>query len=180
MPTQRFAGAAMVRQDERGAVPEPAPHPRVLVIGIGNSLLADDGVGVRAIRRLQEERPPADAELVDGGTLNFTLLPYLEDIPALIVIDAAEMGAAPGAIHVFEGAEMDRIVNAGRRNSVHEAGLADLLSMARLLDCLPPRRALVTVQPQRIDWGDALSPPVAEVLPQVCARVRAMTQRWAA
>lgn len=167
-------------QDERAAHTAPPPPARVLVMGIGNSLLADDGVGVRVIRRLQEDGPPADAELVDGGTLNFTLLPYLEGAAALIVVDAAEMGAAPGAMRVFEGEDMDRIVNAGRRNSVHEAGLADILSMARLMECLPPRRALVTVQPQRIDWGDALSPPVADALPGVCARVREMTSRWAA
>lgn len=153
---------------------------RVLMLGIGNHLLADDGVGIEAIRRLRGDLPHLAVDCVDGGTLNFTLLPYLEDASALIVIDAADMGAAPGGVRVFEGEEMDRVVNGGRRNSVHEAGLADVMAMARLRDCLPARRALITVQPQRIDWGDSLSGPVAQALDEVCARAGALARAWLA
>src|SRR5690348_2390982 len=118
---------------------------RTVVIGIGNSLLADDGAGVRAIRRLQAESPDPAIDFIDGGTLNFSLLPYLEDADSLIVIDAAELGTLPGMVRVFEGEAMDHAVAGSRRRSVHEAGLADLLAMAQLKDCLPDRRALITV-----------------------------------
>jgi len=150
----------------------------VVVLGLGNSLLADDGVGVQAIRALQAEPAGVPVELVDGGTMNFTLLQYLEDAAALIVIDAANFDARPGTVRVFEGDEMDRIVTGSRHNSVHEAGLGDLMAMARLKDCLPERRALITVQPQRIDWGETLSAPVARALPGICARARLLAERW--
>ena len=158
---------------------QPAGNRRVVVLGLGNSLLADDGVGVQAIARLQAEPAEMPLELVDGGTMNFTLLQYLEDASAIIVIDAANLDAAPGTVRVFEGEDMDRIVAGSRRNSVHEAGLADLMAMARIKDCLPERRALITVQPERIDWGDALSAPVARALPGICERARVLAARWA-
>lgn len=158
----------------------PAAGRSVLVLGIGNSLLTDDGVGVRAIEQLRAEAPDAPLELVDGGTLNFTLLQYLEDARAVIVIDAADLKAAPGTVHLFEGDEMDRIVAGGRRNSVHEAGLADLMGIARLRDCLPERRALITVQPAHVGWGEALTPAVQRALPGVCEQARQLAERWSA
>ena len=164
---------------EQPEKPAAVEARRVVVLGLGNSLLADDGVGVQAIRQLRAEPADATVEWVDGGTMNFTLLQYLEDAPAMIVIDAANFDAPPGTVRVFEGEDMDRAVTGGRRNSVHEAGLADLMAMARLKDCLPERRALITVQPQRIDWGETLSPPVAQALPGICERARLLAERWA-
>ena len=156
-----------------------APRGKVVVLGIGNSLLADDGVGVHAIRCLRDAVEEPDIEWVDAGTLNFTLLHYLEGARALVVVDAAEIGAPPGTVRTWFGDDMDRVVGAGRRNSVHEAGLADLLAMAQLKDCLPRHRALIAVQPQHIDWGESLSPPVASALPGICERARLLAQRWA-
>jgi len=170
-----------MRECERdGASGRKFGDGRVLVLGLGNSLLADDGVGVQAIRQLREQPAEATLELIDGGTMNFSLLQYLEDAAAMIVIDAANFHARPGTVRVFEGDEMDRIVAGSRHNSVHEAGLGDLMAMARLKDCLPERRALITVQPQRIDWGEALSEPVARALPGICERARLLAERWAA
>lgn len=151
----------------------------VVVLGLGNSLLADDGVGVQAIAQLAREPADVPVELVDGGTMNFTLLQYLEDAHAIIVIDAANLDAQPGTVRVFEGEDMDRVVAGSRRNSVHEAGLADLLGMARLKDCLPERRALITVQPARIDWGETLSAAVQRALPGICERARLIAARFA-
>lgn len=155
-------------------------HGRVVVLGIGNSLLADDGAGVRAIERLREDPPDERIDFIDGGTLNFTLLEHVERAAAIIVIDAAELEAPPGTVHAFVGDALDRLLARGRHRSVHEAGLADVMAMARLRGVLPERRALIAVQPQRIEWGDALSPPVAEALPTLCESARALAQRWAA
>ena len=168
VPTARAAPAAL-----------PFTPARVVVLGIGNSLLSDDGVGVHAIRCLRECAPDASIEWLDAGTLNFTLLHYLERAGALVVIDAAQLGEPPGTVRVYQGAEMYEKVGAGRHNSVHQAGLADLLAMARLRDCLPAHRALVTVQPGRIDWGESLSPAVAAALPAICEQARLLAQRWA-
>lgn len=162
------------------AIPGSRPG-RVVVLGIGNTLLADDGAGVQAIQRLRSAMPESAAiEFVDGGTLNFTLLECIERADAVIVVDAAELDSAAGTVRTFEGDAMDRLLARGRHRSVHEAGLADVMAMARLKDCLPQRRALFTVQPQRIDWGEQLSPPVEAAMPRLCEDVRALAQRWAA
>lgn len=147
-----------------------------LILGIGNTLLSDEAVGIVVMRRLEEEGLPG-AEFIDGGTLSFTLAGHIADFPRLIVVDAAATGSPPGTVRVFEGEEMDRQLGAKAR-SVHEVSLADLLDMARLTDTLPPRRALVGIEPAQVDWGDALSAPVAAAVPQAAAQVRALVSRW--
>jgi hydrogenase maturation protease len=74
---------------------------------------------------------------------------------------------------------MDRFLRSTRRRTVHEVGLIDLLDMARLEGCLPRRRALLCIQPCRIDWSDALSAPVAQVLPEAARQARELLRRWA-
>ena len=79
---------------------------KVLILGLGNTLLGDEGVGVHAVNRLQQEEPPLpDVVLMDGGTLSFTLAGPIEEAGSLIVIDAAQLGRAPGSVQVYEGAE---------------------------------------------------------------------------
>jgi hydrogenase maturation protease len=152
--------------------------PKTLILGLGNVLLADEGVGAHAVHRLESEGP-SDGSLVlmDGGTLSFTLAVPIGDCPRLIVIDAAVLGDAPGTVRVFEDDAMDRQLTQ-HAASVHEVSLADLLDMARLTDTLPVRRALVGIEPALVDWGDGLTPAVEAALPQVLALVRALLARW--
>ena len=149
-----------------------------LVLGFGNVLLSDDGAGVQLVERLRSELGPHAAEFVDGGTLSFSLLSYVEATDSMLVIDAADLNSAPGTIELFEGAAMDEFLKSSRRRTVHEVGLIDLLDMARLQDCLPGQRALLCMQPGRIDWCATLSAPVAEALPEAARRARAMLHRW--
>src|SRR5580658_1063115 len=121
----------------------PVVSPRALVLGFGNVLLSDDGAGIRLVERLRSELGADAAEFVDGGTLSFSLLPYLEATHSMLVADAADLDREPGAIGLFEGAAMDEFLKIPRRRTVHEVGLVDLLDMARLLGCLPDRRALL-------------------------------------
>ncbi len=150
-----------------------------MVLGIGNSLLTDDGVGVHAVRGLRKAVADDNIDWIDAGTVNFPLLNYLNGAKALLVIDAAELHAPPGTVRVFFGSEMDEIVGTGQHGSVHEAGLADLMTMARFDGCLPAHRALISVQPQRTSWGVDLSPPVAGALPGICEQARRLALRWA-
>ena len=150
-----------------------------LVLGIGNTLLADDGVGVRIIETLRGDPEMAERMLIDGGTLSFSLLSHLEDAQAMLVVDAANLEATPGTVRVFEAAAMDRFIRRTRGRSVHEVGLADLMDMARLHECLPPQRALVCIQPERVDWGELLSPAVRAATPHACRQVREILWRWA-
>ncbi len=149
-----------------------------LILGIGNELLSDEGIGIHALRYLQRQHPDlGDVELLDGGTLSFTLAPVLARADGLIVLDAARLNAAPGSVDSFEDAALDQYLR-GNRSSVHEVGLADLLDMNRLTGDLPRRRCLIGIQPESLDWGEQPTPAVAAALPAVAARVRAVLERW--
>jgi hydrogenase maturation protease len=160
------------------AWPRPAA-PLALVLGFGNVLLSDDGAGVRLLELLRTQAGPGAADFVDGGTLGFSLLPYLEATDSMLVIDAAELGSPAAGIGLFEGDAMDRFLRRTRRRTVHEVGLIDLLDMARLEGCLPRRRALLCIQPYRIDWSDSLSAPVAQLLPEAARQALQLLRRWA-
>jgi hydrogenase maturation protease len=153
---------------------------RILVLGIGNTLLTDEGAGVHVVRTLQS-RPPArfpKVEFLDGGTLSFTLAVPIQEADALIVVDAAQLGAAPGTTRVFEGAEMDRFVLGARKSSAHEVGLADLMTIASLNDHWPVRRALVAIQPAKLDWGEEPTPAVADGVREASRQIETLIGAW--
>ncbi len=152
---------------------------RTLILGLGNTLLADEGIGIHALNALQSQYADlADVEFLDGGTLSFTLAGPIEDADQLIVIDAAQLYAAPGTVQVFVDGDMDRYLGSNNKRSVHEVGLIDLMIIARLTDRLPQRRALIGIQPRDIDWGDHPSPPVAAAIPEVCDLARDLIRSW--
>lgn len=138
---------------------EPLPSG-TLVIGIGNNLLGDDGAGIHAIERLRSKNLPEHIELVDGGTLSFTLLEQVENAEFLIIVDAAELDSEPGTVRLFENAEMDEFLATSRRPSVHEVNLLDVLTAARLRRRMPARYAMVGIQPLDVEWSSTPSTPV--------------------
>lgn len=150
---------------------------RIVVLGIGNSLLADEGIGPRAIDHLRQEPPLDGVRFIDGGTLGLALLDRIEGVEGLIVVDAARLGRAPGSVCRYEGAAIDDLLRGGLR-TVHELGLKELLDMARLQGNLPPQRCLIAVEPARVDWATELSPEVSASLPQACALVRDTVAQW--
>lgn len=150
-----------------------------LVLGLGNTLLSDEAVGIRVIRRLEATSDLAQVRLLDGGTLGFTLAAPIAECPHLIVVDAARMGESAGTVRVFEGSAMDLQLS-GKGKSVHEVSLADLMDMARLSDTLPRHRALVGIEPANVDWGETLTPEVQAAVPQAMNLVRALVARWGA
>ncbi|MGO9743697.1 MAG: hydrogenase maturation protease [Roseiarcus sp.] len=146
----------------------------VLVLGLGNILLSDDGVGVHVVRRLEDVD---DVVCRDGGTLGLALLPEIEAARGLIVVDAARFGEAPGAVRVFEGAEFDARLGVSRA-SVHELALADLMDAARLTGSGLANRALVGIEPESIAWGITPTAAVAAAAPAALRAVRDIIERW--
>lgn len=132
-----------------------------LVIGIGNSLLTDDGAGVHVIEQLRQTDLPEGVELLDGGTLGFALLEMVESVERLIIIDAAQLDADPGTVRSFRNQEMDVYLTSRKRSSVHEVNLMDIMSAARLRGLMPKHYALVGIQPASMDWGSVPTEPVA-------------------
>jgi hydrogenase maturation protease len=151
----------------------PASAP-VLVLGIGNVLLGDDGVGVRVVTelaRLVEQGGATvspDTRLVDGGTLGRDLLPLVRGAAALIVVDAAELDAVPGTVHVLRDEEIGQGHSPG---AIDRGGLLDLLIAATIAGDLPDRLALVGVEPDTITTGLALSPSVEAAVPRAIGLV---------
>jgi hydrogenase maturation protease len=156
--------------------PEGTVH--TLVLGVGNVLLTDEGAGVHVVRHLLEAYPQLPGvTCLDGGTLSFTLAGDIEAADQLVVVDAAELRAAPGTIRTFENEAMDRFLGTAKM-SVHEVGLLDLMDVARLSGHLPARRLLVGIQPQVFDWGEAPSPEVAAVIPEAARIVHEHILSW--
>ena len=151
----------------------------VLILGIGNRLLGDDGAGPSVLDSLSgDDRISGDARLVDGGTLSFTLLPLIEDADRWIVIDAARMGSPPGTVSVMQGEAMDRFVARRGAVSVHEVSISELMDMARLGQGIPQRRAFVAIEPQHLDWADQPSPVVRNAIPQAADAVCGLLEEW--
>ena len=152
--------------------------PNTLILGIGNTLLSDEGAGIHALNLLQSSHPDLpNLTYIDGGTLSFTLAAYIEDCDNLIVFDAAELKAPAGTVKTMAGREMDAFLGAARR-SPHEVGLLDLFDIARLTGCLPVRRALIGIQPGRIAWGMSPTPAVARALPVAVDQAVNLLGRW--
>lgn len=152
---------------------------KTLVLGIGNTLLTDEGVGVHVLQALEPELGQReDVTLLDGGTLSFTLAGPIEEAEALIVVDAANIRSAPGTWKLFEGEAMDAFLLGNRKSTVHEVGLTDLRAIAILAGHWPERRALLAIQPEIVDWGEQPTAAVAAAIPPVCAAIVEQIRAW--
>jgi hydrogenase maturation protease len=152
---------------------------RTLVLGIGNTLLTDEGVGVHVLQALESELAHLpDVALLDGGTLSFSLAGPIEEADALIVVDAANIQSEPGEWTLLEGEQMDAFLMSNRKASVHEVGLTDLRAIAILAGHWPERRAMLAIQPAVIDWGEQPTAAVAAAIPPACAAIHKLIREW--
>lgn len=152
---------------------------KTLVLGIGNTLLTDEGIGVHVLRALEPDLGQRDdVTLLDGGTLSFTLAGPIEEADALIVVDAANIRNKAGEWAVLEGDDMDAFLTGNRKASVHEVGLADLRAIALLAGHWPERRALVAIRPEFVGWGELPTPAVAAAIAPVCAAITERIRSW--
>jgi hydrogenase maturation protease len=153
-------------------------NTHTLILGIGNTLLSDEGAGIHALEYLRGRHPEIPGvHYLDGGTLSFTLAGEIEDSDNLIVIDAAQLDASPGTVRCMTGEEMDSFLGKGKC-SVHEVGLLDLMDIARLTDTFPRHRALIGIQPDTLGWGDSPSVRVSKAFPEVAAHTLDLLDQW--
>lgn len=143
---------------------------RTLVLGVGNLLRRDEGVGVHAARQLAAGEVPRGVEVLDGGTLGLELLAYLEGVERLLVIDCVETGAEPGAIFRFNPRSLPDWERQCRL-SFHQVGILEALEAARLLG-YTPEVTVFGVQPASLDWGMEPSPEVAAAIPRLLELIR--------
>ena len=144
--------------------PEKETAPRIVVIGVGNLLLQDEGIGIHAIKALQEMDLPKDVKLVDGGT-SPDLIAYTKTGDKMIIIDSARTGGEPGTIYRFKPEDL----TAGKGNlaSAHEMGVVENLNLMELTGNKPKETVIIGIEPATIDWGTELSPKLKEKLPEL-------------
>ncbi len=164
-----MSGRNVSERDASGrAIGEPGRQ--VVVLGIGNVLLGDDGVGIHVIRELERiaslepSRLPAATALIDGGTLGAELLPWIAGAGAVVLVDAVDGGHAPGDVEVLRGGAL--LGAAAPGVPADRSGLSDLLDTARMACALPPLVALVGVQPGEIEVGLEPSAVVRAAVPR--------------
>lgn len=147
------------------------------VLGIGNLLLRDEGVGVHAVRALGERYDfPPEVELIDGGTKGLDLLPFIEDRDDLLIVDAADFGAEPGTVKAVEGGDIKAFLD--MKFSVHQIGVPDLLFAAALKGFAPSRICLVGIQPGLVETGLELTGPIKEKFGELLGAVVAKLRSW--
>jgi hydrogenase maturation protease len=151
--------------------------PRTLILGLGNTLLQDEALGVRAVERLiATTRLPQEVTALDGGTLGLTLLPYLYEAEQVLFLDAVNFNGQPGEMIRLEGAQIPAALAV--KLSMHQVGLQDLLAALSFSGRSPERMVLWGMQPGTIDWGLELTEPVQRVLPQLVQRAVEELESW--
>ena len=149
---------------------------RKIILGIGNLLNRDEGVGIHAIRALQQKHASGDLEIIDGGTLGLNLLPLVEESSHLLVLDAIDAHKAPGALIELPRQQVPLFSNI--KMSQHQLSFQEVLGLAQVRGHLPPHLTLIGIQPADLEIGVDLSPTVANVLPRLVARAEEIAQEW--
>ena len=158
------------------------PFVRTLILGVGNLLLSDEGVGLRVVEKLAGTYElPEGVQTLDGGTLGLDLLYYLQNedgrpVENLLIIDAVEMGKEPGTVIRLEGDEVPSFLSV--KISPHQVGIPDMLFAAKLKDIYPRNVVLWGVQPGVLDASLDLSPPVAAQVSVLVEKAVEELGRW--
>nr|HID13996.1 hydrogenase maturation protease [Anaerolineae bacterium] len=142
----------------------------VLVLGLGNPLRGDDGVGCRLAEELARRELPPGVQVLDGGAVGLGLLDLMEGWERVIIVDAAEMGRRPGGFVRFTPSDV-RLASVSDRFSLHHAGLSEVLVLADALGRALPEMVIFGVQPAEVGWGEGLSPAVEAALPALADAV---------
>ena len=134
---------------------------RISLIGLGNILLQDEGVGVQAVEALRKSFDfPEDVRLIDGGTLGLDLLPFIEGMEKILFVDAVDLQKEPGTIAILEDEDLPSFLEP--KLSLHHVGLSDLLFASSLMGIRPPKITLMGIQPEKVEVGLDLSIRVTE------------------
>jgi hydrogenase maturation protease len=150
---------------------------RLVILGVGNPLLGDDGTGLALLTRVgREAQLPPEAALVDGGTWGMNLLPVIEDATHLIVLDAIRTGAPPGTPVRLAREDLPRYL--AHKLSPHQIDLKEVFALAEWRGTLPEYLVAIGVEPERVDWGTALSPVVEAGLAAAVESVWHELRRW--
>ncbi|MDR4499454.1 MAG: HyaD/HybD family hydrogenase maturation endopeptidase [Candidatus Scalindua sp.] len=140
-------------------------NSKIVIIGIGNLLLMDEGLGIHVINELEKQKLPQNVEMYDGGTGGFKLIDLMHGAEKVIFIDAVETGKVPGTITTFTSEDVYSMYPA-KKFSLHDNDLLEVIKMAGLLENLSEIE-IVGVQPKTIHYGTTLSPELTDAMPYI-------------
>ncbi|WGV18299.1 HyaD/HybD family hydrogenase maturation endopeptidase [Fuscovulum ytuae] len=152
---------------------------KVLILGIGNVLWADEGFGVRCVESMADRYAlPDTVKLMDGGTQGLYLLPFLEEADALLVFDAIDYGLPAGTLRLIRDDQVPAFMGA-KKMSLHQTGFQDVIATATLMGHCPPRMVLIGCQPVELeDYGGGLRPAVAARIPEALQIAVGVLREW--
>ena len=152
---------------------------KVLILGIGNVLWADEGFGVRCVEAMADHYAlPDTVKLMDGGTQGLYLLPFLEEAEALLVFDAIDYGLPAGMLRVIRDDQVPAFMGA-KKMSLHQTGFQDVIATAMLMGQCPARMVLIGCQPVELeDYGGGLRPAVAARIPEALQIAVGILREW--
>lgn len=140
------------------------------MVGLGNILLKDEGVGVRCVELLRSRNLNQDVKIVDGATMGFDLLEEMRGFDRVVLVDAVDMGKEPGYIASFGAEELLKVAG-GKKFSLHEFNLVDVIQLGKKLGYPMDKVRIVGIQPAEVGWGSRLSKIIEEKLPELAGRV---------
>lgn len=154
---------AITHADSMGG--EMISPQKIIILGVGNLLLSDEGVGVHVANELMKMELPTEVSVVEGGTDGFRLLNVITEADQLIVIDAVKGGAEPGSIYRFD---IDQVKNcpSGFKTSVHQIGILEVIDLSGLIR-KTPRTTVIGIEPKSLEMSMELSPEVKSKIPRI-------------
>ncbi|MFN3870353.1 MAG: HyaD/HybD family hydrogenase maturation endopeptidase [Aquificaceae bacterium] len=151
---------------------------KTLVLGIGNLLLSDEGLGVKAVEELKKRyRFPQGVELIDGGTLGIDLLYFMEKVERLLIIDAILGGMPPGSLYKLKGDDVLTYFK-GKKISTHDIGIQEVLALAELTGKLPKEIVVLGMEPESLEISLELSPSVRKNFNRLLEEVIEQLREW--
>jgi len=151
------------KANEKGG--ENISPQKVVILGVGNLLLSDEGVGVHVANELMKRELPPGVTVVEGGTDGFRLINVITDADRLIVVDAVKGGGAPGSIYSFDINEVQNCPS-GFKTSVHQIGILEVINLSGLIG-KTPQTTVIGVEPKSLEISMELSPEIREKIPRI-------------
>ena len=149
----------------------------VLVLGLGNPIMGDDGVGIVALEQFRERFEVSEGvELMDGGTWGMNLLPYIESAGKLLLVDAIRAGLEPGADVFLDGPDLPRVL--GQKLSAHQVDIVDVLTLAQVRGTLPAMTVALGVEPSTIEMRASMTPAVGRGAARLPERMAGQLREW--
>lgn len=142
-----------------------SPPKRIVILGIGNILLSDEGIGVHVANELAKTELPPEVSIVEGGTDGFRLLNVITEADRLIIVDSLRTGAEPGTIYRFDVGDV-RCCPSGFKTSVHQIGILEVIDLSGLIG-KTPHTTVIGVEPKSLEMNMELSPEIREKIPKI-------------